>query len=667
MKKFFRLPLLLAAVLCLALCAACGRGASPDAGEIQRADSLMNAAYQVYDYDRLLSLADELQAAGSLSPIKANYWRGYAHSRLHRSAMAISSWEAAVSASQVDEGDLLYYAGSGNRLSDALLLRGEYERALRVALPVIARIRETGIESGSDYAHLLITVGCCELYLGHLDEARALFAEADGQFRQLLEHDGNNLRNHTSAIAGAITVTENCLSLHFYEDGYACSERMHELIEGCRALPGATGDYVDRQVARWLIYRAWALDGLGRRQEAEAAYNEMLATDYAATDEGKLEAADYLMQAGRWAEAADNYKVLDAQIAKYNIQMTLNNIPKYLLPKLQANGAAGRADSANVIGRRICFLLDSAIAWNRQERAAEIEEIYGKQQIELEMARQHAAAQRVLIIATFEIFGLILAAALLIIIFRYRAARRLKEANRKLAKANARAEESSRMKTVFIQQISHEIRTPLNMLTGFAQILTTPGMELDDDTRSQINTSIVDNTNRITGLINKILSLSEIVSSAEMELRSESACEIAVRAADESGIRNDRQIAFELEIPDGPEGADLVVTNERAVVRILDLLLDNARKYTREGTVRMQVVPEHECVKFVVEDTGIGIPPEEAERVFEAFVQLDDYNEGTGLGLPVARSIAGRLGGSLILDTDYSTGARFVLTLPKEV
>ena len=68
---------------------------------------------------------------------------------------------------------------------------------------------------------------------------------------------------------------------------------------------------------------------------------------------------------------------------------------------------------------------------------------------------------------------------------------------------------------------------------------------------------------------------------------------------------------------------------------------------------------------FAVEDTGIGVPPEEAEHIFEEFVQLDDYYDGTGIGLTVARSIARRLGGDIVLDTDYTAGARFVFTLPK--
>ena len=78
----------------------------------------------------------------------------------------------------------------------------------------------------------------------------------------------------------------------------------------------------------------------------------------------------------------------------------------------------------------------------------------------------------------------------------------------------------------------------------------------------------------------------------------------------------------------------------------------------------LKVDIRHGLVCFVVEDTGIGVPASEAEHIFEEFVQLDDYYDGTGIGLTVARSIARRLGGDVALDTTYTTGARFVFTLP---
>ena len=260
----------------------------------------------------------------------------------------------------------------------------------------------------------------------------------------------------------------------------------------------------------------------------------------------------------------------------------------------------------------------------------------------------------------------------------------LQKTNAELEVARQRAEESSRMKTNFIQHISHEIRTPLNILSGFTQIVTTPGMELDDATKAEVSKGITDNTTRITGLVNKMLELADAGSQAELERKDDVlAVQIAAQAADESRITMADHLAFDMHIGDG---ADMVMlhTNLDQSVRALSLLLDNAMKFTRPaeaalgagaevnpGKVLLSVCvetsaddPSLQSIAFVVEDNGIGVPVEEAERIFDEFVQLDEYYDGTGIGLTVARSIARRLGGDIILDTTYTDGARFVMTLP---
>ncbi|MBP5338109.1 MAG: HAMP domain-containing histidine kinase [Prevotella sp.] len=241
------------------------------------------------------------------------------------------------------------------------------------------------------------------------------------------------------------------------------------------------------------------------------------------------------------------------------------------------------------------------------------------------------------------------------------------------------AMESSRMKTDFIQQISHEIRTPLNILSGFTQILTTPGMELDDATQQEVSQGIADNTNRITSLVNKMLELADAGSDQEIERTDDvPAVQIAAQAADESRITMATHLTFDLQMGEGTDVA-MLHTNLQQATRALVLLLDNAMKFTRPAeaalattetandkkvVVKLSLEDEGTMLAFTVEDNGIGVPPEEAERIFNEFVQLDEYYDGTGIGLTVARSIARRLGGNIVLDTDYTDGARFVYTLP---
>jgi signal transduction histidine kinase len=243
-----------------------------------------------------------------------------------------------------------------------------------------------------------------------------------------------------------------------------------------------------------------------------------------------------------------------------------------------------------------------------------------------------------------------------------------------------KAMESSRMKTDFIQQISHEIRTPLNILSGFAQILTS-GMDLDDAMKQEVTQGIADNTQRITGLVNKMLELAEASNDADIERTDQAlAIQIAAQAADESRITMAKHLDFDLQIAPEAEMA-MLQTNLQQATRALVLLLDNAMKFTHPAeaaggsaavTEKAKVVlsvaissqQTEQMLQFTVEDTGIGIPAEEAEHIFDEFVQLDEYYDGTGIGLTVARSIARRLGGNIVLDTDYTGGARFVYTLP---
>ena len=253
----------------------------------------------------------------------------------------------------------------------------------------------------------------------------------------------------------------------------------------------------------------------------------------------------------------------------------------------------------------------------------------------------------------------------------------LEETNKQLEVARQRAEEASRMKTNFIQQISHEIRTPLNILNGFTQILTTPGMELDLNTQQEVTKGIDENTNRITSLVNKMLELADASCRTELDRTDHVlAVQIAAQASDDSRITVASHLTFDLMMDEGTDTL-MLQTNLQQATRALSLLLDNARKFTqpaeaavnagaevKPGRVVLRLAQQEQMLRFIVEDNGIGVPESEAEHIFDEFVQLDDYYDGTGIGLTVARSIARRLGGDVVIDTTYTDGARFIFSLP---
>ena len=629
------------------------------------ADSLLNVAHKGHQYERLLELADTLQATGHITSIHADYWRGYSYSRQHMMRLSEKYWKQAVNSGIHNQEDLKYYAKSANRLSGELLLRGEYEATMKVAVPALKIMTEAKYQRNSDYAYLQVAVGCCQLKQGSTDEAIVNFNQAHKLFYDVVGDDPIR-SNFTTAIAGIIKITEAYLQMDRFYEAFDWTQKFKKLLDYYNQLDNPEPDFVDKQQARLNMYQASALEGLGRHAEAEKAYQEAKKSNYVQTNEGKVEAISYLMVAGRWDEAADNYEVLDKQMEKFNINPTMDIIQQYLLPKYHANLRAHRNETANAVSRQICDRLDSAIDVMLRDAAMELTTIYNTQQKETEIAEHKSQLVRQRYMASILTLALVVFCFALVIYFRHQSSMRLEKAYCKLEEANERTKESSRMKTSFIQQMSHEIRTPLNILSGFTQILTSPEMEkeLDEETKQEYNEKIVESTNQIAELVNKMLELSDVNSKVVIERNDQlPAIQLASEAINEIVDNHRNHIPIQLKWGEGVDKLSLQ-TNERAAVRAIVLLLNNAERFTKEGTITLQVEQKGAKVLFIVEDTGIGIPASEAEHIFQEFVQVNEYEAGTGIGLTVARSICRRMGGDIVLDTSYTNGARFVMTLP---
>ena len=639
-------------------------------------DSLINVAYQARNYDSILSLADLHQQEGTLSTIEACYWRGYAYSRQRKIRMAEIEWKRAVAQPIESDEDLVYYAQSANRLTGLLYLKAEYGQAIQVALPAIQLLKEMGYTKNNDYFNLLTFIGGCELKLDQPEEAANNFAQVWKGFQQITKSI-HSIDSYTSSIVGLVTIVDAYIQTGHYQDALDWTTHLGNMLQQCRQLPGVRDSYIDKQWARLCLYRASALEGLGKKEEAAQSYQFALQTQYAQTGDGKVEASNYLIAAHRWNEAADNLQVMASQLAKYDFKMSQETIHTYLLPKYLANVKANRLDSAIAVGSWICEALDSAIVWQKRDDAAELATIYETQQKENELMKQRSSLSDLRLLLVYITLVLVILGFGLFIFFRHRAAVRLEKAYYDLERANVRAEESSRMKSDFIQQISHEIRTPLNILSGFTQLLTMPDITYDKATLDNIKEQVTENTDRITNLVNKMLELSEAKNHSDIECNDEvTAQQIASEAIGASGINDAGHLTFSMIM--SPEAEKVLIqTNLQAAARALSQVLDNARKFTAPAESRQhEKLTDHQQkvvlrisvssnrMFFSVEDTGIGIPHKEAERIFDEFVQLDEFYEGTGIGLTVARSLARRIGGDIMLDTAYIGGSRFVLTLP---
>ena len=219
------------------------------------------------------------------------------------------------------------------------------------------------------------------------------------------------------------------------------------------------------------------------------------------------------------------------------------------------------------------------------------------------------------------------------------------------------------MKTAFVQHISHEIRTPLNIITGFAQVVSNPEYEVSEEDRNSMLSDISHNSNEITNLVNGLLELSESESQSHYAKNDDvdivAICR-SVMAESESENPSHLKLSVENTLPNG----FTLKSNADAIHKILARLMSNALKFTEQGSVKIKLRVESSELKIAVEDTGIGIPPEHWEKIFERFYKVDTFKQGIGLGLTVARRTAELLDGTLTLDSTYTTGARFVLTLP---
>ena len=424
---------LLAVVLLLA--GSCSRQGERSARKITDADSLIEAAHQSHNYEVLRQLVDSFQRAGSLSDIQANYWLGYVYSRKGQQRIAEIHWKNALNDEASDAVSLDYYARSASRLASLLLLKGDNERTLTVALAAKKRMDEYHLDTLSEYSNLLATIGSCQLKLRNPEQAASTFEEVYQNYLQLLKKDRTGSL-YKSAIVGMINTVKVYLDEHSFESAYSWTERFDSILTYYEAQPASDKDYADKQRARLNIYRATVLQEMGRDNDAAKAYQAALNTNYAQTADGYIEAIDYLMAAKRWNEAADNLECLDSQISRYGMSLSLDNIQKYYLPKFRANLGARRKDSVIAVGAQICNALDSAIYLARQDDAAELATIYDTQQKEAQIARQREEMTRIQMIAFMVASVLVVGFLFVYILNKRKASQRLKAAHAKLEEAH---------------------------------------------------------------------------------------------------------------------------------------------------------------------------------------------------------------------------------------
>ena len=269
---------------------------------------------------------------------------------------------------------------------------------------------------------------------------------------------------------------------------------------------------------------------------------------------------------------------------------------------------------------------------------------------------RQAARTRIITLAIIIILLLMLITALVYISYtRYRYMKELK-------KAYEHALESDKLKDAFIRNMSHEVRTPLNIIAGFAQVLADPDLSPDAEKRKEMAQVIQKNNYLITSQIDEMIELALNESAADTKKGDNVAVNDMLRKlAKEKEQFVSAGVAMNISTTLADDYT--ITTNREMLRRAIVTLIDNAIKYTSKGTITLGATVGDGQLELSVEDTGCGIPPEEADHIFERFVKLNTFKEGIGLGLPLCRKIISRLDGTISLDTSYKEGARFVIRL----
>ena len=380
---------------------------------------------------------------------------------------------------------------------------------------------------------------------------------------------------------------------------------------------------------------------------------------------------DYNWRVGNYNKALSVLDERETELRKKNNLTTLMALRK---TKTDILWDMNRKEEAAGLYRD--FLLEQKKEKERNEEitTSEFATMLNLQQLNAEKVRLEKISQKKQLQNTRIILFSVLGLLCIVVIFLWqqrklnaklhRAKNKLDEQNRTLIKAEEElrkakevAEQSNWLKTMFIQNMSHEIRTPLNSIVGFSGVLVDMLDEKEDI--GQYVALIESNSKLLLKLVGDILDISILDSEVEIKHNAVDVNACCQASIDAAGASFDPGVKLIFE----PACDDLIInSNYNYIVQVLDNLLGNASKFTHEGSVTLayEVKKEENQLIFTVTDTGIGIPVEEQERVFERFVKLDNFSQGAGLGLSICRIVAERLGGYLRIDKGYTQGTRVI-------
>lgn len=545
--------------------------------------------------------------------------------------------------SQLDESQRYYtYFELERILIKSSLFRGEIRMAIAQSDQMYSKARALAYPFGNALA--LNTMGEVYSYTGRLREAGAAYEES---LRLLDGMDGEDVHirmllveliDYNLRIRNVNGASRYLARLNLYpEDRLSplelamrhISNASCQLFKGdlkaashCLAQIGQLETQLIPEIRQYLlIIDARYLVATGEHEAALTAYNDFLQTEYARINhniykEALLEKADLLVKMGNKEEAYGQY----GKVFSYIKTSFEKNYPKEI--------------------DRLCtrFQADQLAYQNEHDRIVSM--------------RFYLAG--IIVSVLFLIFLLVLG---------WKKIFRLKRSQMRQEAMKEKAVQAIQRKNMFLSNMSHEVRTPLNAIVGFSAVLTDEDESFDDESRREFSEIIKVNSFQLLKLINDILDFSDFENdNITFNIRTHDAVKLCNEVVET--VMASRKLEVEIRF-DTDLSVLMLDTDDARLRQVLINLLVNAAKFTEQGSIVLELkMADAGTALFSVTDTGCGIPPEKQHLIFERFEKLNDFVQGSGLGLSICQLIVKYMNGKLWVDSGYTRGARFCFTHP---
>lgn len=545
--------------------------------------------------------------------------------------------------SQLDESQRYYtYFELERILIKSSLFRGEIRMAIAQSDQMYSKARALAYPFGNALA--LNAMGEVYSYTGRLREAGAAYEES---LRLLDGMDGEDVHirmllveliDYNLRIRNVNGASRYLARLNFYpEDRLSplelamrhISNASCQLFKGdlkaashCLVQIGQLEAQLIPEIQQYLlIIDARYLVATGEHEAALTAYNDFLQTEYARINhniykEALLEKADLLVKMGNKEEAYGQY----GKVFSYIKTSFEKNYPKEI--------------------DRLCtrFQADQLAYQNERDRIVSM--------------RFYLAG--IIVSVLFLIFLLVLG---------WKKIFRLKRSQMRQEAMKEKAVQAIQRKNMFLSNMSHEVRTPLNAIVGFSAVLTDEDESFDDESRREFSEIIKVNSFQLLKLINDILDFSDFENdNITFNIRTHDAVKLCNEVVET--VMVSRKLEVEMRF-DTDLSVLMLDTDDARLRQVLINLLVNAAKFTEQGSIVLELkMADAGTALFSVTDTGCGIPPEKQHLIFERFEKLNDFVQGSGLGLSICQLIVKYMNGKLWVDSGYTRGARFCFTHP---